>query len=525
MLTYVTAFYPTRTDVSISTYIECFQRLVETGIALIVFLPPDAAPLSVPPTVRVLRRPLLSIVPEGVQPRLPVHRNGPKDTVEFLCLILHKLYFLTEALKETDSSHLAWIDFRIFHVIRHPELAQLKLRALTTRTFPGLTKLLSPGCWPPCPTFDIFSQVCWRYCGGLVLGPRAAIEPAYRRQMELVYENLPSLTWEVNYWSRMEDHFEWYAADHDDSIVMNLPYSPRILRPRAEGSAHYVDGGQYRRIHVGKAIEQALFSAFCDTSVEGTLVIPKTDMVVAPAEYHRMKRSVSWDDPAISEEGTFPRGSLLCLDTSRGISETGVLYYPLDDETFETGLREMTGPDWNDRIPRVVWRGGTSGVERPSARQRVVASLLDSPHADVKFVRGGWPQNDAEIPDAQFGERISFADHLRYKYMLSIDGNGAASSLQWIFATGCVPILVMHPEMRCWLTDSLIPMVHYVPVAYDLSTLHATLEWLVTHDDDARRIAEQARVFARTMLSREAQHDYLRRKIHEKIDRRGGANF
>ena len=40
---------------------------------------------------------------------------------------------------------------------------------------------------------------------------------------ELVNEFLPRLTWEVNYWAMMEDHFQWYAADHDDSLILNIP--------------------------------------------------------------------------------------------------------------------------------------------------------------------------------------------------------------------------------------------------------------------------------------------------------------
>lgn len=515
MLTYVTAFYPTRTDVDRASYRTEFMKVVESGVPIFVFVDPTLPLPEIPSSVRVARRPLPVCLPPGLEIRLPSHRNERKDTVPFLSLMLQKLYFMTEVLQETDASHIAWIDFRIFHIIQHTQLAQTKLKALTTRSFPGLTKLLSSGCWDGPPFADLFESIHWRFCGGIVLGPRAAIEPAYRRQMELVAAHLPRLTWEVNYWAMMEEHFEWYKADHNDSLLMNLPYSPRIVRPGA--STYYVDGGQSRQVHVGQAIEQALFAEFCAVSEDGVLVLPKTDMLVNSAEYTRMKQSVPWDDPAISEEGPRPAGTLLCLDTSRGISRRAVLHYPLDDGIFREGIR-MDVPAWETRRPLVVWRGGTSGVERPTARQRVVAALLDSPHADVKFVRGGWPQNDAEIPEAHCGARLTRAEQCQYKYMLSVDGNGAASSIQWVFATGCVPLIVSHPETHFWLKEVLTPGVDYVAIAYDLSDLHSTLDWLVTHDAEAQQIAQNALRVSQTILSPAFQADYLRRKMQENRD-------
>lgn len=514
MLTFVTAYYPTRTDIDQGNYLPEFKKLADTGVPILLFLDPDVPIPELPPTVRVLRRPLPSILPPGVEVILPTRRNEPKDTVAFLSLILCKLWCMTEALAETDASHIAWIDVRIFHVIRHTEIAQTKLRALSSRMFLGLTKLLSPGCWEGPLTIDPFESICWRFCGGFVLGPREAVIPAYERQMELVRANLPRLTWEVNYWAMMEDHFEWYKADHNDSILMNVPYSPRIIRPGA--SNYYVDGGRYRRVHVGQTIEQSLFSAFCENSEDGILVIPKTDMLVESSEYRRMKQSVPWDDPAIAEEGTLPKGDILALDTSRGISHKGVIHYPLDDATLLCGIH-MESPAWDTRRACAIWRGGTSGVERPTVRMRVVDALMGSPHADALFVRGGWPHNDASVPDHHYGPRISFEEHLQYKYMLVLDGNGAASSAQWVFGTGCVPIFVSHPDTYFWLKDFLIPMVNYVPIAYDLSDLHAKLQWLVDNDGAAQSIAENAKRLGKTILSPESQRSYLRRKMRESL--------
>jgi hypothetical protein len=502
MLTYVTAFYPIRTDVPVEAYMNEFRKLMETGVPILLFTEPDTFIRDLEPNVRQVSLPLVRY--ENVI--LPKQRNAQKDTVEFMSLMLMKMKCMTEALQYTDSSHLAWIDFRVFYIVQHTPIVQEKLRALTTRSFQGLTKIAAPGCWNPTPAFDILNSICWRFCGGFFLGPRDIFPLAYQQQTQLVQEHLPHLTWEVNYWTKMEEYFLWYAADHKDSIIMNMPYSPQIVRPNATG--HYVDGGKHRRVHVGGGVEQALFRAFCDVYEEGLLVIPKTDMLVETNEYRRMKSSVPWDDPAIAEEGSFPKGTVVCLDTSRMISQKGVLHYPLDDDMMLSGIH-MEVPSWESRQPVAIWRGGSSGVERPTARMRVVNALLASPHADAKFVRGGWPQNDADIPVEHFGNRISFEDHATYKYMFVIDGNGVASSAQWVFVTGCVPLFVTHPSSHYWLKDILTPWVHYVPISYDLSDIHITLQWLVDHDEEARAIAKNALTFARTCLTPTFQNDYI----------------
>lgn len=219
MLTYVTAFHPLRQ--SAYSYFMSFQPLAESGVPILLF---TDAPLTLPyPNVRVIRAPFdRSSLPKDAI--LPTNRGEKKDTVAFLWLMLLKLYYVKEALKYTDSSYIAWIDFRVFHVVRDTKKVQDKLVSLVHHPFTN-TKILAPGCWSPNPSFDIFNAICWRFCGGFFLGPREILEAAYEKQMELVEKHLPRLTWEVNYWTLMEEFFEWYSGDHNDSLLMNVPHT------------------------------------------------------------------------------------------------------------------------------------------------------------------------------------------------------------------------------------------------------------------------------------------------------------
>jgi hypothetical protein len=215
MLTYVTAFYLIRTDVVLDEYIQEFHKLVSTGVPILLFLDPAVQLEISAPNVTIAYLPF-ELIDNAVLPR---HRNESKDTLEFLSLMLMKMKCMSEALKYTPSSHLAWVDFRVFHVVRDTREVQKRLRSLTRVSFPGLKTILAPGCWAPTPNFDILNSICWRFCGGFFLGPREIFPLAYQQQTNLVQHYLPHLTWEVNYWTKMEELFTWFPGDHNDSII------------------------------------------------------------------------------------------------------------------------------------------------------------------------------------------------------------------------------------------------------------------------------------------------------------------
>ena len=203
------------------------------------------------------------------------------------------------------------------------------------------------------------------------------------------------------------------------------------------------------------------------------------------------------------------------LDTAR---RDRLLLLPLDDATFEYGLRgSFVRPLWDTRQPKVFWRGGASGYDKPSLRMRTVDALVDHPNSDVKLTRwGGWEVGKG-IPETHFGARCSVQAHLFYKYLLIVDGNCIASNHQWVFASGSVPILVSHPENDFWFRKFVTPMVHYVPIKYDLSDLREKIDWLVANDAAAHSIAANACILADTIFTPEFQRDYIRCEVDRLI--------
>lgn len=226
-VTFVSAFLKIA-DRDPTPYIDQFEILAKTGVDILLFL--DEAFREIGETlvtsysnVRIPEYVQLDPIPPSVQ--LPSRRNPSKDTAEYLMVQLSKLKFLSKALRYTDRPYLAWIDFRIFHVLHNRDEAILRLKAIE-QSPPITTKILAPGCWTP-RVHPIWDSISWRFCGGFLLGHRDRMYEAYKRQSLLVAKGLPNLTWEVNYWTQMEEIFEWYPGDHNNTILpKNGPADP-----------------------------------------------------------------------------------------------------------------------------------------------------------------------------------------------------------------------------------------------------------------------------------------------------------
>jgi glycosyltransferase involved in cell wall biosynthesis len=205
-----------------------FDQLAASGLPILLFLDErlvDRAPTRA--NVRVVPTRLGDLWPfalvDGRELRLPGRRNEEKDTRGFLLLQNAKLDLLREATKlDARSTHFAWIDFGIMKVARDPAgfLARL------ARLAPPATCARAPGCW----TRDRADQadddaVNWRFCGGFLLADRGSVDglvDAHRTEFAQRALHRGRLTWEVNTWAAMERagaKFDWYRADHDDSII------------------------------------------------------------------------------------------------------------------------------------------------------------------------------------------------------------------------------------------------------------------------------------------------------------------
>jgi hypothetical protein len=226
-VTFVTAFIDLQDESN--TYrsperrIEFFQKLNATGIRLHVFISPEHrhkidVTNGLVETIYLEDLDTYHLSPVG----LPDIRNETKDTENFLILINSKIELVNRAINsgKHSSSHYAWIDFNIFHVLTEQSVDQFNM--LSTAAYPPKCMYV-PGCWNKQVLWD---SINWRFCGGFFLGDIESLCSFYELQCK-EYPNMPKLTWEVNTWAYLESRgwqCDWYLADHNDSIL-NIPFT------------------------------------------------------------------------------------------------------------------------------------------------------------------------------------------------------------------------------------------------------------------------------------------------------------
>jgi hypothetical protein len=86
---------------------------------------------------------------------------------------------------------------------------------------------------------------------------------------------------------------------------------------------------------------------------------------------------------------------------------------------------------------------------------------------------------------------------LRYRYLISVEGEDVATNLKW--ALWSASAVIMPPPTMCsWaMEDWLVPWVHYVPVAHDFSNLTAAVDWCEApaNEGACERIAAAGRAY------------------------------
>ena len=240
-LTFVSAFidiYEDRSNVkTIQTCIEHFRRLVSSGISIHVFLNESfyTTYKSILPHSPNIYFELINYTDlqtykdlEGLTYNLPAIRAPHKDTDKFMIIMNAKIDFIYRAMNTNvfGTSHFAWIDFSIGHVLKNWNSSCKYLQLLSSSALQDKC-LIFPGCWSKRSyESELFLKINWRFCGGFFIGDRISLMEMYTlyrqhfRNMVMFHGILP---WETNVWHYLELNYDWaphwFSSNHDDSII------------------------------------------------------------------------------------------------------------------------------------------------------------------------------------------------------------------------------------------------------------------------------------------------------------------
>lgn len=177
---------------------------------------------------------------------------------------------------------------------------------------------------------------------------------------------------------------------------------------------------------------------------------------------------------------------------------------------------------WQRKLPVMVWRGSTAQCAYDlSDFPHISASSMNenNAHKFTRFLLCQLSKDNPSLINARYtyladldntfpyiktfqGKWLTYEEEYRYKYLILINGNAASyTNSGWKFFTNSVVFLPKSMWTQ-WYYGALKPYVHYIPVAEDLGDLVEKINWARLHDAECELIANNARNFAISYLTR-----------------------
>lgn len=180
-----------------------------------------------------------------------------------------------------------------------------------------------------------------------------------------------------------------------------------------------------------------------------------------------------WENPAVP--------TLIKARRLNGKNEENAVILNLDS------IRHWLNPHDNipfyKKIPKLFFRGD---IFNKPERVKFFEKWSDNGMFDLG-------DTNRSHPSRWQSEFVSIPDHFKYKFILALEGYDMASSLQWIMASNCVPVMPK-PSVEGWLMHSQLEGgKHYIEIAPDFSDVGEKIAYYMNHPKEAQMISEESK--------------------------------
>lgn len=197
----------------------------------------------------------------------------------------------------------------------------------------------------------------------------------------------------------------------------------------------------------------------------------------------------------------------LCKNRCDGNNQSVILRCLNFDRHWKNYYKKPADKPFQQKESVVFWRGTTTGAsDSPAATiwnprivnrfQMVEMYFNTNRQIDVGFssIHREWlkPKYSKFIKKA-----VSITHFLKYKYLLSIEGNDKDSGLNWKLNSNSL-VIMPKPRVCSWLMETtLIPNFHYVLIKDDFSDLKEQLFWCNNNQAQCQSIINNAHTHMR----------------------------
>ncbi len=138
---------------------------------------------------------------------------------------------------------------------------------------------------------------------------------------------------------------------------------------------------------------------------------------------------------------------------------------------------------FSEKKDMIAWRG----MIHKENRRSLVAKFYQHPTCDIGHI------DERPVGKAAWKKPfLPIEEQLKYKFLLSIEGNDVATNLKWIMSSNSLCFMPT-PKFETWFMEGkLIPNVHYVHIKDDYSDMLEKIDYYSKHEAEALQIIRNA---------------------------------
>ena len=154
---------------------------------------------------------------------------------------------------------------------------------------------------------------------------------------------------------------------------------------------------------------------------------------------------------------------------------------------------------FGEKEGRVVFRGDISPGK--PLRGLFMEKFFGHPLFDAGVLKS----SEQYPPQWSTPGRLSLWEHLKYRYIMAIEGNDVASNMKWIMSSNSVAVCPA-PVYETWFMEGrLVANVHYIEVRPDYSDLEEKIDYYNGHPREAEIIVRNAHEYIGQFLNPERE--------------------
>jgi hypothetical protein len=215
-------------------------------------------------------------------------------------------------------------------------------------------------------------------------------------------------------------------------------------------------------------------------------------------EYKKKKFIYQWGD--VYENQKVP----YILVKTRPVNNMEMILTRVEVERHWGPVQDVKQYDikYENKFNIACWRGVTTGLPEKAGSR---FALVDRWFGKTPMINCGFNeivQNRNEWKN-KMKSSMDIRTQLKYKFIISVEGNDCASGLKWQLYSNSV-VMMCKPTICSWfMEDHLIPFTHYIPLKTDYSDLLAKCKWAIAHPQKCKEISRNAKAYVEQFLNTE----------------------